>query len=61
MTVRIVGASTLRWDYITGTFHYNFRWQKQIPPVAGFVPSSAPMGSRPEFAEQIGIYNGPLD
>ncbi|KAG8625233.1 hypothetical protein KVT40_006984 [Elsinoe batatas] len=60
-TVRIVGARTLRWDYITGTFDYDFRWQKQIPPVAGFVPISAPMGSRPEFAEQIGVYNGLVD
>lgn len=60
-TVRIVGASSHRWDYITGTFDYDLSWQKQLPPVAGFVPISAPMGSRPEYAEQIGVYDGLLD
>lgn len=60
-TVRIIGASTLRWDYITGTFDYDFEWQKPDAPLAGFVPINAPLGSRPEYADVVGSYSGLID
>lgn len=60
-TVRVVGASTLRRYYIVGTFDYDFSWQKMAPPLEGFVPIDANLGSRPEYANATGRYDGLTD
>lgn len=41
----MLGASTVRWDYILGSLDYVLARQRQDAPYEGFVPIAAPMGA----------------
>ena len=46
-TVRTIGASTYRTDFITGTMGFEFAWQIESGDGVGFVPTAAQMGASP--------------
>ena len=60
-TVKIVASSTLRYDYILGTFEYILARQKTTAPFKGLVPISPFLGSSPEFSDVTDTYSGLLD
>lgn len=44
----MLGASTVRWDYILGSIDYVLARQRQTAPYEGFLPISAPLGAPAE-------------
>ena len=44
-TVRTIGASTNRMDFITGMMGFEFAWQIESGEGTGYVPTDAPMGA----------------
>lgn len=49
-TFRVLAQSSARWDYILGSIEYVLEYQVPSGPYAGFVPISAPLGLRPQYA-----------
>jgi hypothetical protein len=61
-TVRVIGLSSARWDYVLGSIEYVLSYQLDSGPYAGFLPISANLGSRPEYKESNpGNYAGLVD
>ncbi|KAI5358127.1 putative six-hairpin glycosidase superfamily, alpha-L-rhamnosidase domain-containing protein [Septoria linicola] len=53
-TTRVLGSSTARWDYILGSIDYVLSYQRKPgQSTAGFVPISAALGSRLEYADAL--------
>jgi len=61
-TVRVVAASSARFDYLLGTIIYALSFQLDEGPYAGFTQISTNLGARPQYMEaNIANYAGLVD